>query len=102
MTTLGVVNDPFTEEEIDAIIDRLSENQKECILNLSDEWQSSGYNKLNADFLWARDTKFVPGSFDPLVECNHEPRQGVVPDYQHRLLPLGMAVKQRLKLMEVT
>ncbi len=102
MTTLSVVNDPFTKENIDVIISRLSEGQKECILSLSDEWQSSGYNKLNADLLWARDIKFFPGSFEPLVECNHEPQQVVTPDYQHRLLPLGMLVKQRLESVEVT
>ena len=101
MTTLGVVNGPFIEEEIEAIINRLSDGQKECILSLSDEWQSSGYNKLNADLLWARDIKFFPGSFESLVERNHDPRQGIAPDYHHRLLPLGMLVKQRLELVEV-
>ena len=78
------------------IADILPETQRRCIVALSSEWSEQGYNKVDADILYALGGSDLYGCYGPLVDCDFHRPEGRGPNYRHRLLPLGMEVKAQL------
>lgn len=74
----------------------LTPSQRQCILDLSTEWQSTGYDKTIADILYAIGDTDLFGCFGALVECDWVHKPGVYPHYQHRLTKLGSEVQHHV------
>lgn len=79
------------------IVALLTPSQQQCILALTEEWKSFGYSRTDADQVYATDNIVLPGRFEPLVDCRYHRQPGISPSHQHRLFPLGLAVKAYLE-----
>lgn len=78
------------------IKDILTDSQRQCIANLSSEWKESGYSRVDADILWALGGSDLYGRYPPIVDCDFHRPQGRGSVYRHKLLPLGLEVKNAL------
>jgi len=78
------------------IKDILTDSQRQCISNLSEEWKEVGYSKVDADILWALGGSDLYGKYEPIVDCDFFRPEGRSPNYRHRLLPLGIEVQRVL------
>ena len=74
----------------------LTQPQLQCILDLSEEWKSSGYSKVDADLLWALGDSKLYGKIPALVDCDFHRQENVSSVYRHKLLPLGIRVKEHI------
>lgn len=75
----------------------LTKRYRQCILALSEEWQDSGYSKVDADILYALGGSDLHRAFAEIVDCEFHIETNRSPNYRHRLLPLGLQVKAELE-----
>lgn len=78
------------------ITENLIEPWKTCIVSLTDQWKERGYSRMHADILYALGGSDLHDAFPPLVECTFHREDGLSPNYRHRLLPLGVEVKNHI------
>jgi len=78
------------------IKDILTDSQRQCISNLSEDWKDSGYSRMEADILYALGGSDLYGRYPPIVDCDFYRPEGISPVYRHRLLPLGVEVQKAL------
>jgi hypothetical protein len=74
----------------------LTDSQRQCISNLSEDWKEIGYSKVDADILYALGGSDLYGKYPPIVDCDFHRPKGMSPNYRHRLLPLGIEVQKVL------
>ena len=84
-------------EDPEEIYKILTQEQRQCILDLSDEWKSTGYNKSHADILYSIGGSDLYGKYPELVDCTFHRESGVSPYYKHHLLPKGLEVQSFIK-----
>lgn len=82
-----------TDSRAAEISKRLTKAQRELLFDLSADWQQRGYSKVEADLLWAADSRLIEHGFGPLVDCRLHDQPGQGRFYQHRLLRLGLQVR---------
>lgn len=84
----------FDANEIKEI---LTDSQRQCVRDLSDDWKSGGYSSVDADILYALGGTDLYGRYGPIVDCTYVQEDGRYPQYRHKLLPLGVEVKDLLQ-----
>ena len=89
-----------TLPDLNELAHNLTKRQKECICSLSEEWKSSGYNRVEADLIYATDNQVFPGRHPPLVDCRYFRPYQQSTHYQHKLTPLGAELKTLLEQMD--
>lgn len=82
--------------DVNEIAEKLTLEQRTCIMSLSEEWQYSGYSKVIADILWSIGDSQLFGCFPALVDCDYERKPGISPCYRHKLTEKGLELKRHL------